>query len=70
MSARNTIAVAAALLFAGALPCSVFAAEQRASIPDLAPNGLTSWVPDRRAGDEFLPPPSGPGPIVSEKNHP
>jgi hypothetical protein len=57
-------------LFAGALPCSVFAAEQRASISDLAPNGLTSWVPDRRAGDEFLPPPSGPGPVVSEKEHP
>jgi hypothetical protein len=39
-------------------------------VPNLAPNSVTAWVPDRSAGDDFLPPPSGPGPVVSVKDHP
>src|SRR5258708_29463384 len=38
--------------------------------PTFAPDGATAWVPDRIAGDDFLPPDSGPGPAVSEKGHP
>ena len=41
-----------------------------APIPNFAPDDLTNWYPDRPDGDNFLPPPSGPGPIVSTKDHP
>jgi hypothetical protein len=30
----------------------------------------TAWVPDRPTGDDFLPPPSGPGPVMSPKDRP
>jgi hypothetical protein len=39
-------------------------------IPDFAPDDHTSWFPDRPAGDDFLPPPSGPGPVLADKGHP
>jgi hypothetical protein len=41
-----------------------------APIPNFAPDDHTSWYPDRPDGDNFLPPQSGPGPIVSRKDHP
>jgi hypothetical protein len=41
-----------------------------AATPDFSPNANTAWVPDRAAGDEFLPPESGPGPVTSDKEHP
>ena len=41
-----------------------------ASIHNLAPDTLTSWVPDRPTGDDFLPPVSGAGPIMSPKDRP
>jgi hypothetical protein len=40
------------------------------SIRDLAPDTLTAWVPDRPTGDDYLAPPSGPGPVTGEKDHP
>ena len=64
------ISSAAALLFSGALLIPVSGAERGASVPNFAPDSTTAWVPDRPAGDEFLPPPFGPGPVVSEKGHP
>jgi len=42
----------------------------KVSIRDLAPDTVTSWVTDRPTGDDFLPPPSGPGPVMSPKNRP
>src|SRR5271168_4342942 len=60
----------AGLLFVCVMVYPVLAAEQRASVPSFAPDSDTAWVPDRPAGDEFLPPPSGLGPVVSEKGHP
>jgi hypothetical protein len=30
----------------------------------------TAWLPDRPTGDDFLPPPSGPGPVTSRKDRP
>ena len=39
-------------------------------IPNFALNNGTAWVPAQRAGDEFMPPPSGPGPVVSDPAHP
>lgn len=40
------------------------------SIPDFAPDDHTSWYPDRPDGDNFLPPESGPGPIMQVKDYP
>ena len=59
-----------AILLTSALAFQSVTADEVSSIPNFAPNGSTSWVPDRNAGDDFLPPPSGPGPVVSEKGHP
>jgi hypothetical protein len=43
---------------------------ESAAIPNFAPDDHTSWYPDRPDGDNFLSPESGPGPIVSRKDHP
>jgi len=59
-------AIFAGLLCAVALP----ALSAAPAIPNLAPNDGTGWVPDRLAGDDFLPPEKGPGPVVSVKDHP
>src|SRR5499426_4902141 len=60
----------AALLLTSALAFQSFAADQHVSAPDFAPNSVTAWVPDRPTGDDFLPPPSGPGPVTSVKERP
>ena len=41
-----------------------------APVPDFAPDPVTSWYPDRRDGDNFLPPESGPGPVMSHPDYP
>jgi hypothetical protein len=46
------------------------AAGADAKQPNFAPDDSTGWVPARGAGDELLPPASGPGPVTSEKDHP
>ena len=67
---------AAALLSLGAQAQNNFLDEgnvnnlKDASIRNLAPDTMTSWVPDRPTGDDFLPPVSGPGPIMSPKDRP
>ena len=38
--------------------------------PNFAPNSDTAWIPARPAGDDFIPPETGPGPVMSEKDHP
>jgi hypothetical protein len=40
------------------------------AIPNFAPDDSTSWFPDREAGDDYLPPASGPGPVLSDPAHP
>ncbi|HLK80229.1 MAG TPA: hypothetical protein VKT99_01860 [Xanthobacteraceae bacterium] len=49
-----------------AAPESALGAET-AKIPNFAPDSLTGW---QLSDDEFIPPPSGPGPIVSDPAHP
>jgi len=67
MSAKSVFAVMAGFLFvAGASD----AAPAAGPIPNLSPDGGTGWVPDRLAGDDLLPPESGPGPVISVKDHP
>jgi len=39
-------------------------------IPNFAPDDHASWYPDRPDGDNFLPPESGPGPIMQVKDYP
>ncbi len=41
-----------------------------APIPNFAPNPNTSWYFDREDGDNFLPPESGPGPVMSPPDYP
>jgi hypothetical protein len=41
-----------------------------APIPNFAPDNHTSWHPDRPAGDNFLPPDGGPGPVMSRPGYP
>jgi len=57
----------AALLCSSGLAPSAIAAERGASQPDFSPNPETGWLP---VGDDFLPPPTGPGPVVFDKQHP
>jgi len=50
---------------------SVSANAPKVTIHELAPDTLTSWVPDRPTGDDLLPPLNGgPGPIMSPKDRP
>ena len=41
-----------------------------APIPNFAPDPNTSWYPDRRDGDNFLQPESGPGPVMAHPDYP
>jgi hypothetical protein len=41
-----------------------------ADVPDFTGDRGTAWIPDRPTGDDFLPPPSGPGPVMSVKERP
>src|ERR1700675_4360584 len=63
----------AALLCGGAALWPALAAERTgavASVPIFTPDSSTGWIPDRPTGDDFLPPASGPGPVMSAKDHP
>jgi hypothetical protein len=69
-----------------AIACSAFAlasalalwpavAADTPSIPNFGMDATVGWVAgvqnsDEPIGDDFLPPPSGPGPVVSDKDHP
>lgn len=39
-------------------------------LPDFAPDPSAAWFPDRPTGDDFLPPETGPGPVMSDPAHP
>jgi hypothetical protein len=65
------ICVTAGLLCSGAALWPAIAAEGAgASIPNFNPDGLTAWTSNRPKSDDFLPPASGPGPVLSDKDHP
>ena len=58
---------------AGLLALPVLAAERTsaaAPVPMFSPTSTGAWVPDRPTGDDFLPPASGPGPVMSVKDRP
>jgi hypothetical protein len=59
-------------LIAGLLGATALAAQGATgqAVPNFAPDDRTSWFPDREAGDDFLPPESGSGPVLSDPAHP
>jgi hypothetical protein len=61
------------LLLPALLGCAIFAAAPPAvssDIPNFMGDRNTAWLPDRPTGDDFLPPPNGPGPVMSPKDRP
>jgi hypothetical protein len=62
--------LAAALLCAAGLGVWPLAAQDKAPIPNFGPDAGTAWTSDRPQSDDFLPPPSGPGPVLSDPAHP
>jgi len=62
-------AVLAGFVCAGGA-CSPALAAEGAAIPNFGPDPNTTWIPDRPTGDDFLPPASGPGPVMSVKDRP
>ena len=67
----SVICVTAGLLCSGAALWPAIAAEGAgASIPNFNPDGLTAWTSNRPKSDDFLPPASGPGPVLSDPAHP
>jgi hypothetical protein len=74
-TSRNLIAgVILGMVLPSVLACPASAAEGTA-IPNFAPDSRTGWVagvPDgvNPVGQEFLPPPSGPGPVTFDPAHP
>jgi hypothetical protein len=61
--------IAAALICPAALWTGFVAAADEA-IPNFNPDGGTGWSINRPAADDFLPPDSGPGPVLSDPKHP
>jgi len=62
--------VLAGLVCAGISLGAVFGAETvqvASAVPDFAPNSTTGWLAQ---DDEFIPPPSGPGPVKSDPGRP
>ena len=62
-TAAVSLAILGSLLVTGA-------AGQGANVPVFGPDSTTAWIPARPAGDDFYPPDSGPGPVMSDKDHP
>src|SRR5580704_5741556 len=69
-SGAVAVVVSTGVAEAQALPRTLSSNAPPVSIRELAPDTLTAWVPDRPTGDDYLPPPSGPGPVMSIKDHP
>jgi len=67
MRLRATIMAGVACVFA---TCLAAQAADKKSVPSFATGPITAWVPTRAAGDNFLPPPGGPGPVVDDPAHP
>jgi hypothetical protein len=73
VSKLASLCLAAGLLCSAAALFSASAAnrsEDEVAIPNFNPDGLTGWTADRPASDDFLPPLSGPGPVLSDPKHP
>lgn len=67
MRLHAIIMLSVACVFATGLPVE---GADREAAPSFATSPVTAWVPSRAAGDNFLPPPGGPGPVVDDPAHP
>ena len=74
MRTFSLLCVAAGFLGSAAVLVPTYAAnnadEERLNIPNFNPDGRTGWTSNRGASDDFLPPKSGPGPVLSDPKHP
>ena len=72
MSKLPLIGLTTGLLCAFTVLCPAAETTKReaASVPNFAPDPSTAWTSDRPQSDDFLPPVSGPGPVLSDKAHP
>jgi len=66
----RTPAIAGSVLAAALWPALGASAAGEGAGFNLAPDATTAWITGRLDGDDFLPPPSGPGPVMSDKGHP
>jgi len=66
----RTPAIAGSVLAAALWPALGASAAGEGAGFNLAPDATTAWITGRLDGDDFLPPPSGQGPVMSDKNHP
>ena len=73
MSKLALLCGTATLLLCGAAAFLLHGSAARAAseaVPNFSPDPETAWTSDRPKSDDFLPPPSGPGPVLSDKAHP
>ena len=72
MSKLPLIGLATGLLcaFTVLAPAAETTKREAASVPNFAPDPSAAWTSDRPQSDDFLPPPSGPGPVLPDKAHP
>src|SRR5258705_8910125 len=70
MSKFACLCTAAGFLCVGTVIWPAVGAEEGGTDGLSLRNFPTYWVQDRVQQDDFLPPPSGPGPVVSELGHP
>jgi hypothetical protein len=64
------VAVLAGLAGVGAALLPAAAAGQTSAIPMFTPFPNSGWVPDRPTGDDFIPVPGLPSPVMSDPKHP
>src|SRR5215467_12993243 len=70
-SSRFMLAGAACIaLIAGATVFPATAQNGTSAIPNFGPDSVTAWTTSRPTMDDFLPPESGPGPVMSDPKHP
>jgi len=73
MSKLSLVCATAGLFCSLAALAPVLAAEgadKAASIPNFKPDARTAWTSNRPTSDDFLPPASGPGPVMSDPARP
>src|SRR6185436_21077144 len=70
MRARTLWLNTASALLTGAVVAAAYAAlaAQTGQTPNFAPDSATGWL--KPPGDEFIQPPSGPGPVKADPSHP
>ena len=70
MTRERTLAGSVTAILCGAAILTAALPAASADVPNFMGDRSTAWIPDRPTGDDFLPPPSGPGPVMSVKERP